>query len=103
MTVKVPVDWPVVVGLNPVKAATNTFAAPTYDVLADNPVTAGKSHRLVEDTDGEGELTVSDRPGRAEVCEVTAHGRSGHGSGSRVTAPSVAASGVLAFVFTVKG
>lgn len=42
VTIDVPAGWPIAVGLNNAAGKTNTFVAPTYDVLADNPVSAGK-------------------------------------------------------------
>lgn len=42
VTLDLPSDWPIAVGLNASKGSKNTFVAPTYDVLADNPVSAGK-------------------------------------------------------------
>lgn len=41
LTVDAPSGWPVYTGLDEVKKAKNTFTAPTYDVLADNPVSTG--------------------------------------------------------------
>jgi predicted metalloprotease with PDZ domain len=37
-----PEGWPIVTGLNLSGKAKNVFAAPTYDVLADNPISSGK-------------------------------------------------------------
>lgn len=42
VTVDVPSDWPIATGLNNAAGAKNAFVAPTYDVLADNPISAGK-------------------------------------------------------------
>jgi len=41
LTLDFPADWPIAIGLNNYKNAQNIFTAPTYDVLADNPVSAG--------------------------------------------------------------
>lgn len=41
LQVRPPAGWPVYVGLDEIKPGTNDFKAPTYDVLADNPVTTG--------------------------------------------------------------
>lgn len=42
VVVETPEGWPIVTGLNNAGKATNVFLAPTYDVLADNPISAGK-------------------------------------------------------------
>lgn len=42
LTLRVPEDWPVATGLMSAPGIRNEFMAPTYDVFADNPVTAGK-------------------------------------------------------------
>ena len=47
LKIDVPSGWNIRMGLDPVGNATNEFTAPTYDVLADTPVTLGK---FVEDT-----------------------------------------------------
>lgn len=41
LTMDVPTGWPVHCGLDEVKGKANTFTAPDYDVLADNPVSTG--------------------------------------------------------------
>jgi len=41
VTFEVPKDWPVVTGLDGTGGGTNTYHAPTYDVLADNPISMG--------------------------------------------------------------
>ena len=42
LKIDVPSGWNIRMGLDPVGSATNEFTAPTYDVLADTPVTLGK-------------------------------------------------------------
>lgn len=42
LTIEVPSDYKIRMGLDPVGTSTNSFTAPTYDVLADTPVTLGK-------------------------------------------------------------
>lgn len=42
VTFDVPTGWPVVVGLDRVSGPSNTYGAPTYDVLADNPMSTGQ-------------------------------------------------------------
>ena len=41
LEINTPADWPVVIGLNNAPGKKNVFVAPTYDVLADNPISAG--------------------------------------------------------------
>src|SRR5579871_1055585 len=47
LKIDVPSDWNIRMGLDPVGDSKNEFTAPTYDVLADTPVTMGK---FIEDT-----------------------------------------------------
>jgi predicted metalloprotease with PDZ domain len=42
VTFDVPSGWPCVVGLDPASGPENTYSAPTYDVLADNPMSTGQ-------------------------------------------------------------
>lgn len=42
-----PTGWRIAVGMNPLRGSLDQFQAPTYDVLADNPVTMGD---FLEDT-----------------------------------------------------
>ncbi|MHB8636681.1 MAG: M61 family metallopeptidase [Fimbriimonadaceae bacterium] len=42
LEIDVPPDWKIRMGLDPVGDSKNRFTAPTYDVLADTPVTLGK-------------------------------------------------------------
>ena len=46
LTLSLPMGWHTAIGIDPVKGKVNEYAAPTYDVLADNPVTAGKYREL---------------------------------------------------------
>lgn len=41
VTFQVPQGWPVYLGLDAVSGQANTYSAPSYDVLADNPVSTG--------------------------------------------------------------
>ncbi len=38
---QMPPNWPILVGLDEDKGSANTYVAPSYDVLADNPVSTG--------------------------------------------------------------
>ena len=42
VTFDLPAGWPCLVGLDATRGPANTFAAPTYDVLADNPMSTGQ-------------------------------------------------------------
>ena len=42
VTFDVPSGWPCLVGLDPTSGQANTYTAPTYDVLADNPMSTGQ-------------------------------------------------------------
>lgn len=42
VSIRVPEGWPVISGLMPEPGVLNDYTAPNYDVLADNPISAGK-------------------------------------------------------------
>ena len=68
LQVRTPMGWPVYTGLDEIKPGSNDFKAPTYDVLADNPVTTGKE--LIVDTymsRGKPHVIVMRGAGKAQV------------------------------------
>lgn len=57
---QVPKDWPVMLSLDPVRNQPNTFSAPSYDVLADAPVSTGKITVLQYEQHGKPHYIVLD-------------------------------------------
>ena len=64
---KIPAAWKVMTGLDAKPATPNTFTAPNYDVLADNPVTMGTNPVYAYLIDGKPHYLALRGPGMSDV------------------------------------
>ncbi|HEY4613448.1 MAG TPA: PDZ domain-containing protein [Bacteroidota bacterium] len=70
ITIKPFGNWHVTTGLDPVKGATNKFAAPSYDYFADSPIEVGTQKEWEFDVDGKKHVLMIAGEGNYDAAQI---------------------------------